>query len=151
MGYVEDIRKLVGHKPIILVGAVVIILDRHGNILMQQRTHPYGVWGLPGGLMELGESTEETAKREVMEETGLIVDKLELIDVFSGRDYFCVAQNGDEFFVVTVAYSTREYRGDIKADIQEALQLSFFPINELPEKIVRSHKNIINKYLSKIS
>ncbi len=54
MGYIEDIRKLVGHRPLILVGAVVVMVDEHGRILLQQRKFPKGSWGLPGGLMELG-------------------------------------------------------------------------------------------------
>lgn len=66
MGYVEDLRKIVGHIPLILVGAVVIITDDKNHILLQKRKHhPVGRYGLPGGLMELGESTIETAQREV--------------------------------------------------------------------------------------
>jgi 8-oxo-dGTP pyrophosphatase MutT (NUDIX family) len=38
----------------------VIIKNKSGEILLQQRKHPHDFWGLPGGLMELGESTEET-------------------------------------------------------------------------------------------
>ncbi|OXM13331.1 hypothetical protein CGZ75_19885 [Paenibacillus herberti] len=83
MGYVEDLRKMVGHIPLILVGAVVLINDGNNRILLQKRMqHPVGRFGLPGGLMELGESTEETARREVFEETGLTIGTLHLIDVF---------------------------------------------------------------------
>lgn len=52
MGYVEELRKIVGHRPLILVGAVVLVINEHGYVLLQQRTEPYGKWGLPGGLME---------------------------------------------------------------------------------------------------
>ncbi len=72
MGYVEELRKIVGHRPLILVGAVVLVINENGYVLLQQRTEPYGKWGLPGGLMELSESPEETAYREVYEETGII-------------------------------------------------------------------------------
>ena len=65
MGYIEDLRKLIGHKRIVLNGSLVIIENKDGKILMQKRTYPKGKWGLPGGLMELGESTAETAVREV--------------------------------------------------------------------------------------
>lgn len=80
--YVDDIRALVGHGPLILVGSTAIITNETGQILLQQRRRPYGVWGLPGGLMELGESVEETARCEVYEETGLRVGNLNLIGVF---------------------------------------------------------------------
>lgn len=45
MGYVEDLRKIVGHRPLIFVGAATIIVDDAGRLLLQQRTFPRGVWG----------------------------------------------------------------------------------------------------------
>lgn len=68
MNYVKDLRELVGNRPLILPGAVAIILNDQNEVLLQHRID--GGWGLPGGLMELGESLEETARREVKEETG---------------------------------------------------------------------------------
>lgn len=103
MGYIEDLRKIVGHRPLIYVGAVVVVVDEHGRILLQQRRFPEGAWGIPGGLMELGESTEDVAKRELYEETRLSVDELTLINVYSGSEHFIKAANGDEFYVVTTA------------------------------------------------
>jgi 8-oxo-dGTP pyrophosphatase MutT (NUDIX family) len=83
MGYIEELREIVGHRPLLFVGAVTVIVDEMGRLLLQQRTYPKGVWGIAGGLMELGESTEEVARREVYEETGLRVDELHLINVYS--------------------------------------------------------------------
>jgi 8-oxo-dGTP pyrophosphatase MutT (NUDIX family) len=150
MGYVEDLRAIIGHRPVILVGAVVIISDRAGRLLLQQRLHPYGQWAFPGGLMELGESTEDTARQEVFEETGLSVGRLDLIDVFSGSDNFIKAPNGDEFFTVTAAYSTSEVSGELKVDRTESLDFQFFERDGLPDRIVRSHRVILDRYLSKL-
>lgn len=150
MGYVEDLRSLVGHRPLILVGSVVIVLDDKGRILLQKRKYPYGSWGLPGGLMELGESTEDTARREVKEETDLDIGKLELIDVSSGPGNFVIAENGDEFYVVTVSYYTHEVTGTLKIDDDESIDFRFIGIDKLPENIVKSHKTIIDKYLDMI-
>lgn len=147
MGYVEELRKLVGHRPLILVGAVVIVIDGEGRILLQKRRYPYGSWGLPGGLMELGESTEDTVRREVKEETGLEIGELNLIDISSGPKNFVVAQNGDEFYVVTVSYYTNEVYGILEVDEEESIECNFINISELPDNIVKSHKQIINKYL----
>ncbi|MGG3506550.1 NUDIX domain-containing protein [Paenibacillus lautus] len=55
----------------IIVTGGAIIRDHHGRILLQRRSD-YGNWGLPGGGMEAGESVEETMRREVLEETGLV-------------------------------------------------------------------------------
>ncbi|MGM7684905.1 NUDIX hydrolase [Cytobacillus sp. Hm23] len=149
MGYVEDLRKVIGHRPIILVGSVVLLINDQDEILLQKRKEPYGVWGLPGGLMELAESAEETAKREVYEETGITVDSLELINVFSGNDNYCKLQNGDEFYVVTIAYYSYDFSGVVKTNVEEGLETVFFPLRSLPEKLVGSHRKMVQTYVRK--
>jgi 8-oxo-dGTP diphosphatase len=61
--------------------AVVFMVDRRGRILMQHRTADAKVspnqWSMPGGRVEPGESPLEAARREVLEETGILVDGLE--------------------------------------------------------------------------
>ncbi len=146
MDYVKGLRELVGNEPLILVGAIVIVLNEKGEVLLQQRTEPFGKWGLPGGLMELGESPEETAEREVFEETGLRVKNLRLINVFSGKDYFTKLANGDIFQSVTVAYYTHDYDGSVTNNQEEGLDLQFFAIDYLPEYMVGSHRRIIQAY-----
>ncbi|WP_455660911.1 NUDIX hydrolase [Pradoshia sp.] len=151
MGYIEDIRHLVGHRPLILVGCVVVIVDERGRLLLQERVYPEGTWGLAGGLMELGERAEETAVREVREETGLEVKDLKMINVYSGPEHFAVAQNGDEFYMVTCAYYARHYKGELKVDLTESLQVRFFEPDDLPCQIVKSHRLIIEEFLTKHS
>ncbi|MGP7818393.1 NUDIX hydrolase [Niallia sp. 01092] len=148
MDYIKQLRKLIGKMPVILVGSVVIILDEKKRILLQQRTHPHGVWGLPGGLMEPGESTEETAIREVYEETGLKVSGLQLLQVYSGKQYYTVAANGDPFYSVTAAYYTNTYSGSLQLNKEEAIDLTYFAQDELPEKMVKSHRQFLKDYFS---
>jgi 8-oxo-dGTP diphosphatase len=68
-------------RPIIGVGAV--ILDQ-ARVLLVQRAHPplQGQWSLPGGALELGETLEEGVRREVLEETGLIVEPQAIVEIF---------------------------------------------------------------------
>lgn len=148
MGYVQELRALVGHRPLILVGSVVIVRNEEGKILLQQRRSPHGVWGLPGGLMELGESTEQVARREVYEETGLTLGTLSLMDVYSGEDQYSKVENGDEFYVVTTVYHTQEYSGILRRN-EESLQLAFIDPEALPDRMVGSHRNMIQAFLSK--
>lgn len=149
MGYIEDLRALVGHRPVILVGTVVIVVNEEGHILLQQRTYPEGVWGLPGGLMELGESTEEVGIREVYEETGLTVKQLKLINIYSGEDQFSTAANGDQFYSVTAAYFTTDYNGPLRVNQDEAIQCRFIDVDDLPEKMIGSHRMMIGEFVDK--
>jgi 8-oxo-dGTP diphosphatase len=68
-------------RPIIGVGAVVLINSR---VVLVKRAHPplEGEWSLPGGVVELGETLEAACRREVREETGLVVDVGPVVEVF---------------------------------------------------------------------
>ncbi len=83
MEYINSLRKFVGHKPLLMIGAAMLILDEQNRVSMIRRSES-GNWGLPGGAMELGETTEETARRELLEETNLQAGEMELFGVFSG-------------------------------------------------------------------
>lgn len=87
MNYIMNLRKYIGHEPIIVVGATALVFNKSGEILLNLRSDT-NTWGIPGGSMELGENLQETAIRELYEETGLIATKLELIDVLSGDEYY---------------------------------------------------------------
>ncbi|MFD2445491.1 NUDIX hydrolase [Bacillus sp. CGMCC 1.16607] len=145
MGYIEDLRKVVGNQPLILVGVAVAVINETGEFLLQKRSD--GLWGVPGGFIELGESTEEAGRREVLEETGIEIGKLDLVGVFSGKEYFVKLPNGDEFYPVTIAYISKEIKGGfLKADGQETIEAKFFKANELPEGLNPLIKNLIKKY-----
>ncbi|SHN35955.1 NUDIX domain-containing protein [Actinacidiphila paucisporea] len=79
--YVAELRSLLGHRPVIFPGASVVVTDDRGRVLLLARADTGG-WGLPAGLMDPGESFEDTARREVLEETGLIVGELALLGLF---------------------------------------------------------------------
>lgn len=144
MGYIEDLREIVGSRPLNLAGVAVAVLNEHGQILLQKRQS--GVWGVPGGFIELGESAEDAGKREIFEETGIEIGKLRLVGVFSGKEFFVKLPNGDEFYPITIAYMCREIKGGIlQADGTESLEVKFFDLNQLPENISPFIKNLIQQ------
>lgn len=150
MSYVRELRKLIGTRPIILVGSIVLIFNEENQLLLQKRTYPKGVWGLPGGLMELTESTEECARREVLEETGLTIGELELLTVLSGKNLYAKAENGDEFYVVTIVYTTKDIvRGTPRVNDDESLAVQYFSLQDLPKNMPKSHRKAIDIYLQK--
>ncbi|MEK4130322.1 NUDIX hydrolase [Solibacillus sp. FSL W8-0474] len=149
MGYVDDLRQIVGNQPLNLVGVAVAVINENGDILLQRRLD--GKWGVPGGFMELGESTEEAGRREVLEETGLEIGKLDLVGVISGKEHFVKLPNGDEFYPVTIAYSSKEIKGGIlKADGKESNEAMFFKASELPDGLNPLIKGLIKQYFTSL-
>jgi ADP-ribose pyrophosphatase YjhB (NUDIX family) len=145
MGYIEGLREVIGHQPLILVGVAVAVVNEAGEFLLQKRQD--GQWGVPGGFIELGESTEDAGRREVFEETGLEIGKLNLVGVFSGKQHHVKLPNGDEFYPVTVAYVTRDIlSGDLRADGVETTEARFFSVNELPENLNPLIKNLMEQF-----
>ncbi|MDZ5607981.1 NUDIX hydrolase [Bacillus pseudomycoides] len=145
MGYIEDMRKLVGNRPLILTGSHVIILNKQNEILLQLRTD-FNMWGIIGGALEYEETLEDAAKREVFEETGLIIKDLELFHNFSGPDLFQIYPNGDQVYGVMVVYVCRNYTGELQCDHNESKELRFFPSHTLPQNIGTVPKMIIDQF-----
>lgn len=132
--YIMDLRKIVGHRPLLQVGASVIVADPDNRILLQLRSDNH-CWGYAGGSVELDEVVEEAAKRELYEETGLIAQELELFGIFSGKDTHYVYPNGDEVSNVDIVFVCRKYTGEMKCQQGEVEELKFFALDEIPENI----------------
>lgn len=133
MGYIMDLRAYVGHQPLIQVGSCVILEDAQGRILLQQRTDNR-LWSFSAaGSMEPGESAEDTARRELLEETGLTAHALELYGVFTGPREHHFYPNGDEVYNVEFAYTCRDWSGALRCQQGEVEQLQFFPPDALPD------------------
>ena len=117
--------------------ACVILTDEHERLLLVKRSvdPKKGFWCLPGGFMELGESPEETALRELLEETGIQgrIETLIAADSNSSAVYGTVAL----ICYRAAAVSGRPVPGD------DASAVAFFPLMELPEGAFESHQKFI--------
>jgi len=131
MGHVEELRKIVGNQPLILVRPSVAIVNSFGKILLVK--YQDQSWGIPGGLMELGESVEECLRREVKEEINLELESLRLFGVFSGSELFTKLRNGHEYYNIIIGYICTEFNGEIKPDGEEVIEANYFNLADLPE------------------
>ena len=143
MDYVKYIRSLVGHKKIILpaVGAIIV---RDGKILLQRRSDNR-LWGLVGGIMEMGETFEQTVIREAAEETGLVIRPDFLVGIYHNFDM--VWTNGDEAHIICAVYKASILSGEPRID-DESLELRFFAPAELPELFTANHQRAMEDYLA---
>ena len=141
MSYVSEIRKKIGHDPLMIVGASVIVTDEAGRVLLQHRADN-GLWGYHGGCVELGENTEAAARRELLEETGLTAGKITLFGVFSGPEMRYTYPNGDQASVVDVVYLCSDYSGEIRPQPEEVTELRWFAPADIPADDQLSPPNI---------
>ena len=145
-GYIMDLRKIVGHRPLLQVGASVIVEDEQGRILLQLRRDNH-CWGYAGGSVELDEVVEDAAKRELYEETGLVANSLELFGIFSGKDTHYIYPNGDEVSNVEIVYLCRDFSGTLKCQESEVEELKWFTVDEVPENISAPIRRGVEKWI----
>lgn len=131
MSYIESLRSIIGTAPIIAPGSAIIVMNNDNELLLQLRSDTKD-WGIPGGGMELGDSFEETAKKELYEETGLITNHLEILGVASGKEFYYKFPHGDEIYNATVIFKAMDISGDLEKD-EESLELAYFPLDSLPD------------------
>lgn len=133
-GYIMGLRKIVGHRPLLQVGASTVVRDEKGRILLQKRTDN-GCWGYAGGSVELDENVEEAARRELYEETGLIAQEMRLVGVFSGPELHYIYPNGDEVSNVDILFECTRWTGEMHMQEEETADLRFFYPDEIPENL----------------
>lgn len=145
-GYIQEMRKYLGHRPILICGASIIVENEIGEILLQKRKDD-GKWSYAGGATELYESVEDAARRELFEETGVRAGAIELLGIFSGPHMNHVYPNGDEASIIEIVYVCRDYTGEPVVDEDEVTQLGFFPVDAIPTPVSSCMNYVIPAYL----
>ncbi|KAA9230159.1 NUDIX hydrolase [Streptococcus anginosus] len=147
MDYIYYIRSKVGHDKVILTFAGGILADDEGRVLLQLRGDKK-TWSIPGGAMELGESTLDTAKREFFEETGIEVEATRFLNVYSNFEE--VYPNGDAVQTVVFIYELAAISSVNIADFhnEETLRLRFFSKEEIEnlESVSSKHRLMLAEY-----
>jgi 8-oxo-dGTP diphosphatase len=132
-------RREYPEAPIAGVGAVIL---HEGRVLLIERGHEplKGQWSLPGGALELGETLEDGIRREVLEETGLVVEPVALVEVFDriSRD----AEGRVQYHYVLVDFLCRWRAGTLAcatdaASARWAALDRIEPISEFTASVIR--------------
>lgn len=144
-GYIKSIREKIGHDRLIYVGSGVFVY-KDKKVLLQKRKDN-SCWAMHGGGLEIDETVEEAAKRELWEETGLKANTLELLGVFSGEDRVYKYPNGDEVYMIGIVYVCRDFSGEIIPDINEVNELKWFDIDKLPDEISPPNKRPLQAFV----
>jgi ADP-ribose pyrophosphatase YjhB (NUDIX family) len=123
----------------------LVVVDTEDRVLLVKRSvePKKGFWCLPGGFMELGETPEKAALRELKEETGL-TGKINML--------LAVSANPSDLYhtVLMVGYLVKSYSGNLIAG-DDANDVAYFHYNELPEIAFESHTSFIRMYYAAFS
>ena len=118
------------------VSAAAVVMNGDGKVLLLNHLlRPYSGWGLPGGFVTAKEQAEDAIKRELLEETGIRIENVEMFRVRT------IARHIEILFRATASTE-----GTVQS--REIVELRWFGVNELPEGLPQSQKEIVRNILS---
>lgn len=127
------------------IGALVIVLDKTGKkVLIGKRKNSYGkgLYGMPGGRLELKELLTDTVKRELFEETGFQAKELEYIGV--------VRELQGEYNFIHFGFYCTTYQGKLKnKEPHKTEKWEWIDLDKIPENILPAHKTMLEVFLNK--
>ncbi len=141
----EEKKKVgVGFGVMILKDNKVLLGRRHEDPKKaDSELHGEGTWTMPGGKMHVGESFEETAYRETLEETGLKINKAKLKLISLSNDI-----KGDAHFV-TIGFLAEDIKGEPEVmEPDEITEWQWFDLNQLPSPIFFPSQKVLDNYLA---
>lgn len=139
-----DDRKVgVGFGVMLMKEGKILLGKRHGDAeKADSALHGEGTWTMPGGKLHFGESFEDGAKREVMEETGIKLNSAKVIALNNDRV-------SDAHFV-TIGLIAEDFEGEpIVMEPDEITEWNWFELDALPKKVFFPSAKVLDNYLKK--
>lgn len=138
--YLSQVQKLIDKQKLIITAARAVIRDQRGCILFIRR-RDNGLWAMPAGRQELGESILDCLKREVKEESGLDVILATPMAIYS--QVSIVTASGDPYQIFLVQFLVDEWSGELVTETDETVDARFLDLDELPENIPDSYHEVL--------
>ncbi len=122
----------IGKTGKLAVGCEAAIFDESGERILIIRRRDNGMWCQPGGHIEPGESVAEACAREVKEETGLEVEVVRLVGIYSDPHRVAEYADGNRFHAIVLSFEARVIGGSLH-DSDESSEMGFFTPEEIIE------------------
>lgn len=132
--YLKGLRARIGTECVLMPSVAALIRNDAGEILFQRRADD-GLWSLPSGSIDPGETPAMSVIREVREETGLIVEVSAVAGVFGGADLHLTYPNGDVVEYTCIVFECRVLGGQLGGLDGESLELVYKRADERPALI----------------
>ena len=129
--YITRIRSKIGNARLMITSSVAVIKNTQNHLLLQE-THQQ-TWALPGGMIEPGESPQETVVREVLEETGLKIVPQNILGAFGGEAFRYTYPNGDQVEYTVIVFACHVLADTGQYDKAATRTLKYFSKDKLPE------------------
>ncbi|MBU2539588.1 NUDIX domain-containing protein [Patescibacteria group bacterium] len=132
----------VGFGVMLLKDKKILLGKRHDDPeKASSALHGEGTWTMPGGKLHFGETFEQGAEREVLEETGMQVNKMEVISLSNNIV-------SDAHFI-TVGFLCEDFSGEPEIkEPDEITEWRWFELSSLPKPIFQPSQEVLNNYLS---
>jgi len=129
--YLGQLRALAGDRTLMFVGARGVVRDEADRLLLIKRADN-GVWAMPAGAMELGESIADCAVREVFEETGLRAGAVTPFAFYTGPAYTFTNMYADTYQLFVVGFRIDRWAGELIRVTDETTDAAFYALDALP-------------------
>jgi 8-oxo-dGTP pyrophosphatase MutT (NUDIX family) len=128
--YVRRVRSKIGNEFLLMPSVTALVFDEERRVLLV-RPSRRDIWVAPGGAVDPDEAPQDAVVREVWEETGLLVEPMQLRGVFGGPEYRAWYANGDEVGYMMAVYECRATGGSLRSDGDEIAEARYFSMDEL--------------------
>ena len=122
--------KRIGRNARLRVGCSAVIFDPTKERILLTRRRDNGLWCLPGGAIDPGESASETCIREVLEETGLLVDVVRLIGIYSNPNTVVEYRDGNRYQLIALSFEAQVNGGELGTS-DETSECTYFSYDQI--------------------